>query len=192
MPHQTGLETGLTNQAGIDGPLRVVVTEEQISKRVREMARHISDDFRGHKLYVVCVMENGFVFMADLIRQLDIPVVCQFIRPDFNERGNTTEIFFSPEPAVDGSEVLLVEGLVDSGVTTEFLIRNLLSRGASSVKLATFLDRQGARRVALQPDYFGFLVDESFMVGYGLGSPDLGRNLPYVAAREQAKATSNG
>lgn len=183
------METGLTNQAGIDGPLRVVVSEEQISKRVREMARQISDDFRGHKLYAVCVMENGFMFMADLIRQFDMPVVCQFIRPDFNERGSTTEIFFSPEPPVSGNEVLLVEGLVDSGVTTEFLIRNLLSRGAASVKLATFLDRQGARRVSLQPDYFGFLVDESFMVGYGLGSPDLGRNLPYVATRDKARAT---
>jgi len=167
----------------------MVVTEEQIAKRVREMARQICDDYRGRNLYVVCVMENGFMFMADLVRQLDSPVICQFIRPDFNDRGGTTEIFFSPEPDVKGMDVLLIEGLVDSGVTTEFLVRNLLSRGAASVKLATLLDRQAARRVSLQPDYFGFLVDDSFMMGYGLGSPDLGRNLPYIATfREQSQA----
>lgn len=171
----------MDQRSGIEGELRVVVTEEQIRKRVREITRQISYDYRGRIIHAVCVMEQGFVFMADLIRELDSPVVCQFIRPDFNEQGATTEIFFSPEPLVSGSHVLLVEGLVDSGVTTEFLMRTLLSRGAASVKLVTFLDRQSARCVSLQPDYFGFLVDESFVVGYGLGSPLHGRNLPYVA-----------
>ena len=90
---------------------------------------------------------------------------------------------------VEGKDVLLVEALVQSGITSEFLIRNLYGRGAANVKLAAFLDKQTARRVPLQPDYFGFLMSESFVVGYGLGTPDLGRNLPYIAARaEGAKA----
>ena len=154
------------------------------------MARQISIDYQGKTLYVVCVLENGFIFMSDLVRELEIPVVCQFLKPEFKEsHPNTTEIFFSPEVNVEGKDVLLVEALVQSGITSEFLIRNLYGRGAANVKLAAFLDKQTARRVPLQPDYFGFLMSESFVVGYGLGTPDLGRNLPYIAARaEGAKA----
>jgi len=92
------------------------------------------------------------------------------------------EIFFSHELEIKGQHVLLVEGLVHSGVTTEFLMNDLRARGAASVKVITLLDRQSARRVQLQPDYFGFLVDNAFLVGYGLGSPDqTNRNLPYLA-----------
>jgi hypoxanthine phosphoribosyltransferase len=129
-------------------------------------------------------MENGFIFMADLVRELDIPVVCQFVKGEFNdEHPSTTEIFYSPEVEVAGKDVLLVEALIQSGVTSEFLLRNLASRGASSVKLAVLLDKQAARRVSLQPDYFGFLLNDSFVVGYGLGDMHSGRNLPYIAAK---------
>jgi hypoxanthine phosphoribosyltransferase len=76
-----------------------------------------------------------------------------------------------------------VEALIQSGVTSEFLLRNLVGRGASSVKLAVLLDKQAARRVSLQPDYFGFLLNDSFVVGYGLGDMHSGRNLPYIAAK---------
>ncbi len=93
------------------------------------------------------------------------------------------EILFSHELDLRGKDVLLVEGLVHSGVTSEFLLNDFRARGAASVKLATLLDRQSARRVQLQPDYFGFLVDETFVFGYGLGSPEqTNRNLPYLAA----------
>jgi hypoxanthine phosphoribosyltransferase len=79
--------------------------------------------------------------------------------------------------------LLLVEGLIHSGITTEFLMNDLRARGAASVKVATLLDRQSARRVQLQPDYFGFLVDEAFLVGYGMGAPQQTyRNIPYLAA----------
>src|SRR5205085_10147665 len=101
--------------------------------------------------------------------------------------GDLIEIFFSHEPNIEGEHILLVEGLVHSGVTTEFLMNDLRSRGAASVKLITLLDRQSARRVQLQPDYFGFLVDEAFLIGYGLGSPEqTNRNLPDLAAANQA------
>jgi hypoxanthine phosphoribosyltransferase len=168
---------------------RVLLSADQIAKRVREMARQISADFTGKTVYVVCILENGFMFMADLVRELEVPAVCQFVKPEFTEANNTTEIFFSPEVDVQGQDVLLVEALVQSGITSEFLIRNLHGRGARSVKLAALLDKQTARRVPLQPDYFGFLMSESFVVGYGLGNPHLGRNLPYISARaEEAKA----
>ena len=166
---------------------RILITAEQIKKRVQEMARKISNDFKGKTVHVVGVMENGFVFMADLVRELDLDVVCQFVKAESKEaNSSTTEIFFSPELDVQGRHVLLLEALVQSGLTSEFLIRNLVGRGAASVKLAVLLDKQSARRVSLQPDYFGFLVNESFVVGYGLGERHFGRNLPYIAGKAES------
>lgn len=166
-------------------PLRPVITTEQIQKRVKELGRQISDDYKGHTIQVLAVLENAFMFLADLVRVLEAPVVCQFIKPKYSRgkgSGDVMEIFFSHEPDIKGQHILLVEGLVHSGVTTEFLMSDLRSRGAASVKLVTLLDRQSARRVSLQPDYFGFLVDEGFLVGYGLGAVEqTNRNLSYLA-----------
>ena len=168
--------------------LRPVISTDQIQKRVKELARQISDDYQGKTIQMLAVLENAFMFQADLVRALDVPVVCQFIKPRYTrpESGSGSEvmeIFFSHEPDIKGQHILLVEGLVHSGVTSEFLMSDLRARGAASVKLVTLLDRQSARRVPLQPDYFGFLVDDAFLVGYGLGSPEQTcRNLPYVGA----------
>ncbi len=169
-------------------PLRQVITSEQIQKRVKELARQISDDYKGQTIQMLAVLENAFMFLADLVRALEVPVVCQFVKPKYSRpqpgaAHDVMEIFFSHEPDIRGQHILLVEGLVHSGVTSEFLMSDLRARGAASVKLVTLLDRQSARRVPLQPDYFGFLVDETFLVGYGLGAVEqTNRNLPYLAA----------
>ncbi len=181
----------MDNAGAVQGNLQVVITAEQIAARVRELAAQIARDFADSTIYAVCVVENGFVFMADLIREIDRPVLCQFIRSDFSEQGGATEIFFSPEPLVAGQNVLLIEGIVQSGITTQFLVNNLLTRGAKSVKVAVLVDRHAEHRVALHPEYSGFVCDGPFLVGYGLGAPDLGRNLPFLATVE-AKATAAG
>lgn len=169
-----------------NAPLRQVISADQIQKRVRELGRQISDDYRGQTVIALGILENGFMFISDLVRAMEGSVVCTFIKPRYRQtegEGALLEIFFSHELAIKGKHVLLIEGLVHSGVTTEYLMSDLRSRGAASVKLATLLDRQSARRVPLQPDYFGFLVDDAFLCGYGLGSPEqTGRNLPYLAA----------
>jgi hypoxanthine phosphoribosyltransferase len=165
---------------------KTVFAAEQIQKRVGEIARQISADYAGKHLHTICVLENGFMFMSDLVRQLEVPVICDFVRTNVSEKvqGNivTREIHYGPETDVKGHDVLLIEAIVQSGITSEFLIRNFSSRGAKSVKLAALLDKQSERKVMLHPDYFGFLLDESFVVGYGLGAPELGRNLPYIGA----------
>ncbi len=164
---------------------KVLVSAEQIQRRVQELARKISQDYAGKQLTLICVLENGFIFAADLVRNLQVPVVCRFVRPEVKEVAGsvpTTEIFFGAKLPVAGQHVLIVEALVETGQTSDFLIRALTSQGTASVKLATLLDKPTARRVDLQPDYFGFLLDQSYAVGYGLGAPDLGRNLPYIAA----------
>src|ERR1700685_1148263 len=167
--------------------LRQVISADQIQKRVRELGRQISDDYRGETVIALGILENSFLFMADVVRTMEVPVICAFIKPRYSQstQGESAilEIFFSHELPIAGKHVLLVEGLVHSGVTSEFLMSDLRGRGAASVKLVTLLDRQSARRVPLQPDYFGFLVDDTFLCGYGLGSPEqTWRNLPYVAA----------
>src|ERR1700746_2814741 len=172
--------------------LRQVITIEQIQKRVRELGRQISDDYKGQTIQALAVLENSFMFMADLVRAWNVPVICQFIKPKYSRpqgdsASNITEIFFTHEPDIRGQHILLVEGVVHSGVTSEFLMSDLRARGAASVKLGTLLDRQSARRVAPQPDYFGFLIDETFLVGYGLGAAQqTGRSLPYIAASPMA------
>jgi hypoxanthine phosphoribosyltransferase len=162
---------------------RVLLSADQIEKRVQELARQISKDYRGKTIYTVAVLENAFMFLADLVRYLEVPVVCQFIKTASREMNGSTEITFSSDLDVRGQDVLLVEALVQSGVTSTFLMQSLLGRGASSVKLAVLLDKQSTRRVSLQPDYFGFVMNEDFVVGYGLGAPQIGRNLPYIAAK---------
>jgi hypoxanthine phosphoribosyltransferase len=167
--------------------LQIIIPAEQIQKRVREMARQISHDYKGKTVHALAVLENGFIFLADLVRSIEVPVICQFIKPRYrpqltDDLPGMMEIFFSHELEIKGQHLLLVEGLVHSGVTTEFLMNDLRARQAASVKLITLLDRQSARRVQLQPDYFGFLVDSAFLMGYGLGSPEqTNRNLPYLA-----------
>ena len=178
-------EVALTNETAASQEMRVVFGIEQIQQRIREVARQLATDYRGKTVYAVCVLEDGFIFMGDLVRHLDVPVTCQFIKPELQQlrSGATTEIFFSPEVDVKGGDVLLVQGMVDTGITSEFLMRNLVGRGAASVRLACLLDRQNARRIQLQPDYYCFQIDDRFVFGYGLGSPQLNRNLPHVATR---------
>lgn len=175
-------------QTAQSGQTKIVIPSEQIQKRVREMGRQISDDYKGKTVHALGILENGFMFFSDLVRSIDGPVICQFIKPQYrDDLGGMLEIFFSHELEIRDQHVLLVEGVVHSGVTTEFLMNDLRGRGAASVKIATLLDRQSARRVQLQPDYFGFLVDSTQLMGYGLGSPQqTDRNLPHLATGEKA------
>jgi hypoxanthine phosphoribosyltransferase len=164
-------------------PPKVLLSAEQIERRVKEMGQQISRDYAGKKLMLICVLQNGFVFAADLVRAIDIPVLCHFVQPQRRptDGGSThVEIYYGSELDVKGKDVLLVEGLVQSGQTTEFLLRTILSWGANSAKLAALVDKQTARRVPLQPDYMGFILDETYIVGYGMGDPDYGRNLPGI------------
>lgn len=175
--------------------LQTLIPTDQLQKRVREMARQISADYNGKTIHAMAVLENSFIFMADLVRAMEVPIICQFIKPKYAHKEEKSagflEIFFSHHGDIHGQHVLLVEGLIHSGVTTEFLVSDMKARGAASVRVATLLDRQAARRVQLQPDYFGFLVDEAFVVGYGLGLPEqTHRNLPYVAVATQTAAVT--
>lgn len=164
----------------------IIVSEAQLQGRIAALGRRISRDYRGRSIYCVGVLENSFIFLADLLRSIRGDVRCQFVRTNVREilenNISTTEIFYTPEVDVEGAHVLLCDGIVSSGQTTDFLIRNLKARGAASIAVCTLLDRHSARRVNLEVDYYGFQVGPQWLAGFGLGAPTRERNLPFIFA----------
>jgi hypoxanthine phosphoribosyltransferase len=170
--------------------LDVVISEAALRERVAALGLQISSDYQDRGVHCVGVLENCFIFLADLVREIQCEVRCQFIKPYPREivdrivDGNvtTTEIFYAPEVEVAGRHILLCDGILSSGQTTDFLVRNFQARGAASVAVCGLLDRTSARRVHLSVAYSGFEVGPEWFAGYGLGSPGLDRNLPYIFA----------
>jgi hypoxanthine phosphoribosyltransferase len=159
------------------------ISESRIAGRVAELGKDISRAYQGRRLDVVVTMDRGFVFAADLIRELDGTVVCHFVREDLRdvEDGGRPrrEVLFSGAPDLKGRDVLLVDAVLDSGVTQEFLLRRLGESSPRSLRLAVLVDKPEKRRVDLESDYFGFkTASKEVWVGYGLAAANgIGRNL---------------
>jgi hypoxanthine phosphoribosyltransferase len=168
--------------------LKTVLPAARLSKRVAELGQDISRDFAGRTVDLVVVLENSFVFAADLMRQISRPVVCHFVRVDVRDvkqaGHDRREIFFSQPPQLKGRDVLLVDALLNTGITQDFLCRRLLEARPRSLRLAVLVDKHDDRRVDVKPDYFGFSVASKYVAGYGLaGSRGWYRNLPYIGVR---------
>ena len=167
--------------------LRVVFTEKQIQKRVREMAGELNRDSKGKTLHVIGLLENCFLFMADLVRNLKTPVICHFLKTDIKDslEGNVAmrQIVYTPRMDVAGKDVVLVDGILQSGVTLDHLVRLMLGQNASSVRTAVLIEKPEERKVDVATDYVGFKSQEKFLVGYGLGYQERYRNLPHIATR---------
>jgi hypoxanthine phosphoribosyltransferase len=154
----------------------------RIGSRVAELGRAITRAYEGRRVDVVVMMDRGFMFAADLIRHLDTPVVCHFIGAearDVEQGGHARrEVSFGAGPNVKGRDVLVVDAVLDSGVTQEFLLRRLGDTQPRSLRMAVLLDKPEQRRVALEPDYFGFrTASNGLWVGYGLAASNgMGRN----------------
>jgi hypoxanthine phosphoribosyltransferase len=182
----TKKQAGTSRRRTAPGPgLRVLYSDKQIRKRVLELAKRIDRDYRGKVLHAVGIMEKCFVFMADLTRALKIPVVCSFVRPDIQERSEGglvfREIRYTPEIDVRGKDVLLIDGVLQSGVTLDHLVRSMLARSPASVRTACLIEKTAERKVDVVTDYVGFKTPAKFVVGYGLGHEGQFHNLPHVA-----------
>ena len=166
-------------------PFKIVVSEKDIHKRVREMAKAINRDYAGKTLHVVGILEDCFVFMADLIRALTIPVVCYFVRSVMRDTDSgavaVREIMYIPPVDAACKELLIVQGVLQSGVTLDHLCRTLLAQQPASLRTATLLDKADERKTDVPVDYAGFKLSGRFLVGYGLGFQDQYRNLPFLA-----------
>ena len=164
----------------------------RIASRVVKLGREISRRAGGKRLDVVITLDRGFVFAADLIRQIDVPTVCHFVRADVRdveqEGHERREVVFGRGPDVKGRDVLLVDAVLDSGVTQEFLLRRLGESQPRSLRLAVLLDKPEQRRVGLEPDYFGFrTASNGLWVGYGLAASNgIGRNEKGLSVKQLA------
>jgi hypoxanthine phosphoribosyltransferase len=167
----------------------VVLSTEQIQNRVREMAvqisQQLSPELDGRPLHVAAMLDNGFMFMSDLVRHMTVPVVCQFLKlesKDLVENGHERrQIVHTPIVSIEGRDFLLMDAVLHTGLTMDYLVQQMQRKGARSVRTAVLIDKPEERRVDVKPDYWAFRVSGRFLVGYGLGYQDLYRNLPYVA-----------
>ncbi|HMD83813.1 MAG TPA: phosphoribosyltransferase family protein [Terriglobia bacterium] len=171
--------------AGSGARLKVVVSEKDLRKRVRELAKQINRDYAGKTLHVVGVLEDCFVFMADLVRALTMPVVCSFVRSQVRDSDSglvaMREILYIPPLDVAGKDLLLVEGVLQSGVTLDYLCRTLLAQQPASLRTAMLLDKTEERKVDVPVDYAAFQLSGRFFAGYGLSYQGQFRNLPFLA-----------
>jgi len=159
-------------------------TREQIDSRVAEMGRQISADFAGTELIALCVLKGAVFFCADLVRNIPQDVALDFIQVSSygNQKYSSGVVTILKEPQLDmhGKSVLIVEDIIDSGLSMREVFRYIESRGAAMVKTATFLDKPAARKVPFNADYVGFSIDPKFVIGYGLDFAEKYRNIPEV------------
>ena len=164
-------------------PSRAAYSAARIGARVSELGREITRAYKGRRVDVVVTLDRGFIFAADLLREINTAVVCHFVREDVRDvtdGGNERrEVYFGARPELKGRDVLLLDAVLESGVTQEFLLRRLGESQPRSLRLAVLLDKPARRRVGLEPDYFGFrTASNDVWVGYGLAADNgTGRNL---------------
>ncbi len=162
----------------------VLIRREEISNAVKMLGDMITHDYKGKEPIMVCILKGASIFYADLLRSVDLPVHMDFMIVSSYGNGTTSSgnvrIRRDLDEDVAGRDVILVEDIVDSGVTLFFLSRIMKERGASTVKIATLLDKPAGRKVDIKADYFCFTVPEEFVVGYGLDYAEKYRNLPDI------------
>ena len=164
--------------------LKVLLTQEQIKQRVSEIGAEISRDYKDKNLTLVSVLKGSVVFMADLMRAINISCTIDFMAVSSYGSGIKTsgnvKIIKDLDQDLAGRDLLLVEDILDSGMTLEYIMRILEQRGTNSIKICTLLDKPARRAAAVKADYSGFQVPDEFVVGYGLDYAEKYRNLPYI------------
>src|SRR5215204_1188993 len=166
--------------------LEILYTEQQIRERINEIGREITEEYRGRDLVLVGVLKGSCVFLADLMRAIDLQLTIDFMSVSSYKDGTVStgdvEILKDLSNSIRGKDVLVVEDIIDTGLTLSRLLDILGSRGANSIKLASFLDKPEPRiKTELAIDYVGFMCPNKFVVGYGLDAAGRYRNLPFIA-----------
>lgn len=164
--------------------LKVLLTEEELKAKCAEMGAQITKDYQGKNLLLVTVLKGAVVYLADLMRHIDLPCSIDFMVVSSYGSGTETsgvvKIVKDLDQDLAGKDILIVEDILDTGVTLHYLKGLLQSRNPASIRIATLLDKPERRKVDLQSDYAGFQVPDEFVVGYGLDYAEKYRNLPYI------------
>lgn len=165
--------------------LNVLISEEQIQKRVKELGEQINRDYAGKTPVVICMLKGAIVFFSDIVRNLDIPLTMEFVRLSSYRNGTTSgemELITDVNIDIEGKDILIVEDVVDSGKTLSFFTELLKKRNPASVKICAFLDKPDKRQVPITADYVAFEeINCGFVIGYGLDYAERYRELPYLA-----------
>ena len=162
----------------------VLITEEQIREKAAEIGKQISEDYAGKEIILVGILRGAVPWMAEIMKRITLDMTIDFMAVSSygaaTKSSGVVKINKDLETDIDGRDVIIVEDIVDSGVTLNYREGYLRSRGAASVKLCSLLDKPEGRRVDIKADYVGFTVDDRFIVGYGLDYAQKYRNLPYI------------
>lgn len=162
----------------------VLFTEQDIQEKVAELGRRITVDYAGKNPLVLCILKGAFIFISDLVKKIDLPLTVDFMAVSSygsaTKSSGVVKIIKDLDAPVEGRDILIVEDIIDSGLTLSYLIDVLERRNAHSVKIVAMFDKPHNRTVELEPDYKGFMIPDAFIVGYGLDYAEKYRNLPYV------------
>ena len=160
------------------------ISADRIAERVRELAAQISRDYADRKLVMIGVLKGAWVFMADLVRQLSIPVRCDFVRVTSYGAGTVSSgeprLLLDITEPIEGAHVLVVDDIVDTGISVAWLMEHLRKKKPASLRLCVLLDKPARRQARIDPDYCGFEIPDHFVVGYGLDCAERFRELPFV------------
>lgn len=163
---------------------RILISEEQLAARIKELGEQITADYAGKEILAIGVLRGAVVFMADLTRAIKVPVAIDFMAVSSYGSGTDSSgvvrILKDLDENIEGRHLLIVEDIIDSGLTLTYLLENLKSRKPASIKLCTLLNKPERRKAAVQIDYNGFTVPDYFVVGYGLDFAEKYRNLPFI------------
>ena len=175
---------------------KVLISEDEIQDKLQELAKQISEDYRGQDLLLVGVLKGAFVFMSDLARHIDLPLEFDFMA--VSSYGSATKssgvvrILKDLDYEISGRHVLLVEDIIDSGLTISYLLRYLQARGPASLEICSLFWKRGEQAVPLDVKYPGFEIPPVFVVGYGLDYAERYRNLPYIGVLRPSAYASEG
>ncbi len=164
--------------------VKVLLSTEEVQTRVRELGQQISGDYVDKDLVVVGILKGAIIFMSDLIRQISIPLEVDFMATSSYGHSTKTsgvvKLLKDLDTAIEGRDILIVEDIMDSGLTLSYLFQLLLPRKPASIKTAVLLDKPERRQIDFVPDYVGFTIPDKFVIGYGLDYNHKFRELPYV------------
>ena len=167
-----------------DKKRNILINEEQINARLIELGEQLSRDYCDKKLYVLSLLRGSFIFAADLVRHISVPTKIGFMTTSsygHNEQSSgSVQVLHDIPDNIEGYDVLIVDDIVDTGITMDFVVNHVKALGAASVKTCVLLDKPDRRKVQIKPDYCCFQIPDVFVVGYGLNYGDYYRNVPYV------------
>jgi hypoxanthine phosphoribosyltransferase len=163
---------------------KVLISEEQLDEKIKELGEQLSNDYKGKDVLFICVLKGAIMFMSDLSKKMTIPMEMDFMAVSSygasTKSSGIVKIIKDLDTSIEGRHVVIIEDIIDTGLTLSYLVKILENRKPASLKVCTLLDKPARRTVDIKPDYCGFTIEDYFVVGYGLDYDEKYRNIPYI------------